>query len=117
MQREVSYLKDLLLAARKIESIIASRKRAEFLRDEIAQAAVLHHLTVIGEAANRLSPELKLRHPAIPWAQVIGARNRIVHEYFGLDWELLWTTASEEVPVLRVQAADLLRAEFSETES
>ncbi len=117
MQREVSYLKDLLLAARKIEGIVASRNRAEFLRDEIAQAAVLHHLTVIGEAANRLSPELKLRHPGIPWAQIIAARNRIVHEYFGLDWELLWTTAAEEVPALRSQAAILLRIEFGETVS
>jgi uncharacterized protein with HEPN domain len=82
--------------------------------DSIRQAAVLHHITVIGEAANRLSSELRSGHPEIPWADIISQRNRVVHDYFGLDWTLLWKTVVEDVPRLRDQVSRILATEFSE---
>jgi uncharacterized protein with HEPN domain len=82
--------------------------------DEVAQAAILHHLTVIGEAANRVSLELKGKHTEIPWSRIASQRNRIVHDYFGLDWVLLWKTITESVPLLRDQVSQILDAEFPE---
>jgi len=72
-----------------------------FLRDEVLTAAVLHHLTVIGEAISRLSVELRGRYPDVPWRQIIGVRHRIVHAYSDLDWQILWDAAIDDIPALR----------------
>ncbi|HXB68104.1 MAG TPA: HepT-like ribonuclease domain-containing protein [Candidatus Acidoferrales bacterium] len=80
-------------------------------------AAVLHHLTVIGEAISRLSVELRDRYPEVPWPQIIAVRHRIVHAYFDLDWQILWDSATGDIPQLRRQVLDILTTEFSESES
>ena len=108
IRRDSSFLKDILDAARKIESIVAATSVDSFLADEVSQAALLHHLTVIGEAINRLSPEVRANHPEVPWRQIVSVRNRIVHAYFDLDWKILWVTATEDVPTLRVRIAAIL---------
>jgi len=86
MRHEPSFLKDILAACRKIEAIVAATSEDSFLKDEIMPQAVLHHLTVIGEAISRLSIELRGRYPDVPWRQIIAVRLRIVHAYFDLDW-------------------------------
>ena len=94
MRHEPSFLKDILSACRKIEAIVATTSEDSFLKDEVLPAAVLHHLTVIGEAISRLSAELRERHPEVPWRQIIAVRHRIVHAYFDLDWQILWDAAT-----------------------
>ena len=79
MRHEPSFLKDILSACRKIQSIVAATKEDSFQKDEVLPAAVLHHLAVIGEAIGRLSVELRERHPEVPWPKIIAVRNRIVH--------------------------------------
>jgi uncharacterized protein with HEPN domain len=116
MRREASFLKDILAAAGKIEAVTAATSEASFLSDEVLPAAVLHHLTVIGEAINRLSPELKERHPYVPWQQIVAVRHRIVHAYFDLDWQILWNAAIDEIPQLRKQVGGILESEFPESE-
>jgi hypothetical protein len=115
MRHEPSFLKDILSACRKIEAIVAATSEDLFLRDEVLPAAILHHLTVIGEAINRLSVELRERHPEVPWRQIIAVRHRIVHAYFDLDWQILWDTATDDVPNLRRQVLNILTTEFSES--
>ena len=83
----------------------------------MAQAAILHHLTVIGEAANRASAGLKVQHPEIPWSRIASQRNRIVQDYFGLDWVLLRKTITESVPLLRDQGSRILDTEFPQDTS
>jgi uncharacterized protein with HEPN domain len=112
IRRDSSFLKDVQDAAGKIESTIAATSENSFLADEVSQAAVLHHLTVIGEAINRLSPEVRNNHPEVPWRQIVSVRNRIVHAYFDLDWKILWIAATEDVPALRVQIAAILQSDF-----
>lgn len=114
MRHEASFLKDILAAARKIEAITAASSEALFLSDDVLPAAVLHHLTVIGEAINRLSPELKERHPDVPWQQIVAVRHRIVHAYFDLDWQIVWNAATDEIPQLRQQISGILKSEFPE---
>src|ERR1039457_7565115 len=79
MRHEPSFLKDILAACGKIEAIVAGTSEDSFLRDEVLPPAVLHHLTVIGEAISRLSVELRARYPDVPWRQIIAVRHRIVH--------------------------------------
>jgi uncharacterized protein with HEPN domain len=115
MRHEPSFLKDILSACRKIEAIVAATSEDSFLRDEVLPAAVLHHLTVIGEAISRLSLELRERHPEVPWRQIIAVRNRIAHAYFDLDWQILWDAATDDIPKLRQRVLDILTTEFSDS--
>jgi uncharacterized protein with HEPN domain len=71
-------------------------------------------LTVIGEAISRLPEDLRQRYSQIPWNEIVAVRNRIVHVYFGLDWNVLWAAAVDDVPVLRQVVADMLAREFGE---
>jgi uncharacterized protein with HEPN domain len=114
IRRDSSFLNDILDAARKIESIVTATSADSFLADEVSHAALLHHLTVIGEAINRLSPEVRDQHPEVPWRQIVSVRNRIVHACFDLDWKILWVTATEDVPALRVRIAAILQSAVPE---
>jgi uncharacterized protein with HEPN domain len=116
MRHEASFLRDILSAARKIEAITAATSEESFLSDEVLPAAVLHHLTVMGEAIGRLSPELRERHPEVPWHQIVAVRHRIVHAYFDLDWQILWDSAMDDIPQLRRQIGGILESEFPESE-
>ena len=115
IRHESSFLRDILNASSKIEAITAGTSEELFLNDEVMPAAVLHHLTVMGEAINRLSPELRERHPEVPWHQIVAVRHRIVHAYFDLDWQILWNAAMDDIPHLREQVTGILEIEFPET--
>ncbi|MBE7541306.1 MAG: DUF86 domain-containing protein [Solibacteraceae bacterium] len=105
-------MKDILAACERIEIITSGQTEDSFRKDDVRYAAILHHLSVIGEAVNRLSPSLRERHPEVPWAEIIAARNRIVHACFDLDSQILWSTASEDVPQLRAWVKSILSSEF-----
>jgi uncharacterized protein with HEPN domain len=72
---------------------------------------VLQKLIVIGEAAARLPRQFTHSHPEVPWVDIVGFRNIAVHEYFAVDWSIVWVTASEDVPVLRRAVARILDEE------
>ena len=115
MRNDSAFLNDVASACRKIEEIIAATDEHSFVANEVLQAAVLHHLAVIGEAISRMSSELRDRHSDVPWHQIVAVRHRIVHAYFDLDWQILWDTAKFEIGPLRDRVMGILKAEFSES--
>ncbi len=92
------------------------RHEPSFLKDEVLPAAILHHLTVIGEAISHLSAALRERHPEVPWRKIVAVRHRIVHAYFDLDWQILWDAATEDIPELRRQVLGIRTTVFSDSE-
>jgi len=114
MRPERLYLQDIIEAADSIAFHIGGRPRDRFLEDRTVRAAVLHELTVIGEATARLPVEFRERHPEVPWTKIVAFRNLVVHEYFGLDWSIVWDTATKLVPTLRQQVSGVLSEEFPE---
>ena len=116
MRTEALYLDDILDAADAIARFLHDIEKETFLGDELHQSAVLQKLIVIGEAASRLSASFRGRHADIEWPDVIGLRNIAVHEYFGINWEIVWDTATQGVPILREQIAAILAAEFPESD-
>ncbi len=72
------------------------------------QAAILQKLIVIGEAAGRLPDEFRQKYGKISWQDIVGFRNFAIHEYFSVNWEIVWTTATQDVPMLRSQVAEIL---------
>ena len=86
----------------------ASRGREAFRNDELIQIWILHHIQILGEAAARLSDEFQERHSDIPWFKIIGMRNILVHDYFGIDIEAVWSVVENDLPVLYDQIGRLL---------
>ena len=101
MRRDRQRLYDILEALDWIAKAINGRREADFLSDETLCYAVSQKLTIIGEAVARLSPELTARHSAVPWPDIVGLRNILVHEYFGIHWPLVWQTAVDYASILR----------------
>jgi len=112
MRPDRLFLVDMLEAADAIVGHIAGRDREALLGDQTSRAAVLHELAVIGEAASRITADLRVRHPEVPWSEIVGFRNVVIHRYFGLSWPIIWITATEDVPELRAQVAAILDSDF-----
>ena len=100
MRDDAGRLQDMLDAIQQIQDRLAGGKQ-EFERDEMLRVWVVYHLQIIGEEARAMSQVFRMAHPEIPWTQVIGMRNLLVHEYFGLDIEEVWSTAVNDLPLLR----------------
>ncbi len=94
-------LEDIRSAIARIERYTSGLPREEFLADEKTIDAVARNLAVIGEAVRWLPDDFKLQHGGIPWDQIAGLRNRIVHDYFGLDLEIVWQVLQTSLPELR----------------
>lgn len=93
-------LRHMLDYSRKLNALARTHTREEYDRDETLQAACRYWLQVIGEAARGLSSEFEEDHPDIPWRAMVGMRNRIVHDYLGIDDDTVWKTVSERIPEL-----------------
>ena len=110
MRPETLYLTDILEAADAIARFLDGVEKQDFLNDELRQSAVLQKLIVIGEAASRLPDSFQAQHPEVDWRDIVGFRNFAVHEYFSINWEIVWLTATQDVPPLREQVASMLAA-------
>ena len=112
MLRDRQRLNDILEALDWIARSAGGRTETDFLADETLCYAVAQKLTIVGEALARLSPELTARYNSVPWPDIVGLRNILVHEYFGIYWPLVWQTAVDHAPILRGQIAETMSAEY-----
>lgn len=105
MKNDLPYILHILEAIDEIEKHSGNDER-----DLKTQRAIERCLQIIGEAARKLSNEFTLKHDGIPWRDIVGLRNKIVHDYFGIDEQVLWDVVEHELPVLKPQIEALLRA-------
>ena len=96
-------LADIIDSIEKIERYVAGLSRDGFLADEKTIDAVVRNLEIIGEASKRLPQSFQSQHPEIQWRRIVGLRNRIVHDYFGLDLEIIWEIVQHELPALKAK--------------
>lgn len=103
-KRDVDLLiEDISAAIAKIERYTAGLDHDGFLADEMTVDAVVRNLEIIGEAARQMPADLAAAHPEVPWQRIAGLRNRIVHDYFGLDLEIIWRILQTDLPQLKAQ--------------
>jgi uncharacterized protein with HEPN domain len=107
-------IEDMLERIQRIERFVAGVERETFLRDEKTADSVVRNLEVIGEAARRLPVEFREQRGGIPWRRIVGLRHRIVHEYFDVDLDLVWTIVRTELPELKAQLLALRDAPIAE---
>lgn len=94
-------VEDMLSAIGKIERYTSAMEQEMFRQDEKTVDAVVRNLEILGEAARQMPEDFASRHPEVPWRQIAGLRNRIVHDYFGLDLEMIWQVVRHDLPALR----------------
>ena len=100
-------IEDIWESIDKIERYISGFDRKAFLNDEKTVDSVIRNLEIIGEAAKRLPEDFKTRHPEIAWHRIVGLRNRIVHNYFGIDLDIVWEILQRELPELKEKISGL----------
>lgn len=93
-------LEDMLESAEKITKYCSGLDFSQFLEDDKTIDAVVRNFEIIGEASNRVAPDFKLSHPQIEWDKLRGFRNRLIHEYFGVDHEIVWEIINEDIEPL-----------------
>ena len=100
MDRDVQYLLDILASSRMIRTYVEGITRQEFLRDMKLQDSVIRRMEIIGEAAGRVSPLFRKENPDIPWSEIRGMRNRMIHRYDDIDMDIVWETVEQDIPRL-----------------
>ena len=105
------YLEDILLSISRIHEYIGEMEFAEFKRNYLVVDAVVRNFEIIGEASKNVPENIRRKYPFIPWKKMIGLRNLITHEYFGIDYEMIWTITKENLPQNKADIQIILEAE------
>lgn len=109
MRNNAEKLRDILEAIERIERYAVSGKQ-NFEQNELVQVWMTQNLQIIGEASRALSAEFREEHPEIPWSQIIGMRNILVHNYFEIDVEIVWSVLEQNLPELKSKIQEILSA-------
>jgi uncharacterized protein with HEPN domain len=108
------FARDIEEAIRRISSYAAGLTYESFLLDTKTQDAIVRNLEIIGEAAKSISDRLRAEHPAIPWRNMAGLRDRLIHDYFGVSFDVVWEIVTNDLPKVVDPLKKLLDQEASE---
>ena len=103
------YLKDILEASARIEEFVEEMSLEKFRADDKTSSAVIRKFEIIGEAVKNIPKEIKKQYPDIPWREISGMRDKLIHFYMGVDYELVWDTIQTRLPELKSAIKKILR--------
>ncbi len=102
-------LDHMLKCCTNIAIFVKGKRKTQFSHDLLLNSAVRHQLEILGEAANSVTVKTQNKLPNIPWKQIIGLRNRLIHEYFDVDYDIIWLTIKEGLPPLIIEIKNYLK--------
>jgi len=104
----LDYIRDMLESAQKALQFVKGMEFEEFIEDEKTVYAVIRAIEIIGEAVKKIPADLRDTYPAIPWREIVGTRDKLIHEYFGVNTSVVWQTVQEDLPTLVIQLKNIL---------
>lgn len=107
----ILYLEDMFQSMQRIEEYIGDLKFKQFKKTHIVVDAVVRNFEIIGEASKKLPADIHEKYPEIPWRKMYGLRNLIAHEYFGIDYEMIWEIAKANLPKNREDLQKVIKRE------
>lgn len=109
MQKDdLVYAGHMLDMAQRALRLVRGKSRSDYEQDETLSLALTHLLQVIGEAARKVSPQFRERHPNVPWAAIVGLRHRVVHDYLHVDLDLVWDVVHQDLEPLVAQLEEIV---------
>lgn len=108
------FLVDIVQSIEKIEKYIEELSFEDFVSNEKTIDAVVRNLEIIGEASKNIPDWLKSKYINIPWREIAGMRNKMIHEYFGIDYEIIWEIVKKDLPELRAKIKGIMQQEVTE---
>ncbi len=106
---ELVYLRHILDAINTVEEYLQGVTESRFNNTRLLQDGVIRQIEIVGEAARHISKDIRRTYSEVPWQDVTGMRDKLIHDYFGVDIEKVWLTAQEDLPVLKQQVTDILK--------
>lgn len=100
MKHDDVYINHILEAASELSDFIKGLNKNSFMNNKMARAAAVRQIQIVGEATKKLSDETKSKFPDVRWKDIAGMRDKVVHDYFGVDYEAVWQTATVDIPAL-----------------
>lgn len=103
------YLRDILAAIESIEAFVEDMDFESFRDDDKTTSAVIRKFEIIGEASKNVPAHIKEQYPSIPWKEMAGMRDRLIHFYFGIDYKLVWETIKNRMPTIKPLISQILK--------